>query len=303
MPSKFTKLMRKDDIIIKDTHRALWYEDGVLVKILEAGRYEFPRLKWYEHLLPEQWRRRLPKIELALVDIRERDLTIKGQEILTADKVAIRVSIIVQFKVKNPQAAMHEVESYSDRIYGDVQLAARRSLASMTLEEILTNRNKLSEDILQDVKESATTYGVAILRADVKDLIFPGNLQEIMNRVLAAERMSEVQLVEARTRAETQRLEAQSRFEMQRLEVEAKSAAQKLLAESEAETQRIQTEADILALRERAQAAEAYTSHPALLRLRELDTLRELAQTANARIYIGFDKHMQSSGTNGDSEK
>lgn len=303
MPSKFTKLMRKDDIIIKDTHRALWYEDGVLVKILEAGRYEFPRLKWYEHLVPEQWRRRLPKIELALVDIRERDLTIKGQEILTADKVAIRVSIIVQFKVKNPQAAMHEVESYSDRIYGDVQLAARRSLASMTLEEILTNRNKLSEDILQDVKESATTYGVAILRADVKDLIFPGNLQEIMNRVLAAERMSEVQLVEARTRAETQRLEAQSRFEMQRLEVEAKSAAQKLLAESEAETQRIQTEADILALRERAQAAEAYTSHPALLRLRELDTLRELAQTANARIYIGFDKHMQSSSTNGDSEK
>jgi regulator of protease activity HflC (stomatin/prohibitin superfamily) len=295
--------MRKDDIIIKDTHRALWYEDGVLVKILEAGRYEFPRLKWYEHLVPEQWRRRLPKIELALVDIRERDLTIKGQEILTADKVAIRVSIIVQFKVRNPTAALHEVESYSDRIYGDVQLAARRSLASMTLEEILTNRNKLSEDILQDVKESATTYGVAIIRADVKDLIFPGNLQEIMNRVLAAERMSQVQLVESRTKAETQRLEAQSRFETQRLEAEARAAAQKLLAESEAETQRIQTEADILALRERAQAAEAYTSHPALLRLRELDTLRELAQTANARIYIGFDKHMQSSATNGDSEK
>ena len=305
MPSTLTKLMRKDDIIIKDTHRALWYEDGVLVRILEAGRYEFPRLKWYEHLLPEQWRRRLPKVELALVDIRERDLTIKGQEILTADKVAIRVSIIVQFKVRNPQAALHEVESYSDRIYGDVQLAARRSLASMTLEEILTNRNKLSEDILQDVKESATTYGVAILRADVKDLIFPGNLQEIMNRVLAAERMSQVQLVESRTKAETQRLEAQSRFETQRLEAEAKAAAQKLLAESEAETQRIQTEADILALRERAQAAEAYTSHPALLRLRELDTLRELAQTANARIYIGFDKHTSpgTAAVNGEQEK
>ena len=300
MPFKSTKIMRKDDIIIKDTHRGLLYEDGVLVKTLEAGRYEPPRLKWYERLIPKPWRRRLPKIELALVDIRERDLTIKGQEILTADKVAIRVSIIVQFKVRNPQAALHEVESYSDRIYGDVQLAARRSLASMTLEEILTNRNKLSEDILQDVKESATTYGVAILRADVKDLIFPGNLQEIMNRVLAAERMSQVQLVEARTKAETQRLEAQSRLETQRLEAEANASAQKLRAESEAESQRIQTEADILSLRERAQAAEAYSSYPALLRLRELDTLRELARTANARIYIGFDKHMQ---TNGDQEK
>ena len=164
----------------------------------------------------------------------------------------------------------------------------------MTLEEILTNRNKLSEEILQDVKETATKYGVAIVRADVKDLMFPGNLQEIMNRVLAAERMGQVQLVEARTKAETQRLEAQSRLETQRLEAEANAATQKLLAETQAENQRIQTEADILALRERAQAAEAYASHPALLRLRELDTLRELARTANARIYIGFDKHMQN---------
>lgn len=294
--------MAKNEIIIKDTHRGLWYEDGVLTRILEAGRYELPKLNFFERLLPEAWRRRLPQVEVFLVDIRERDLTIKGQEILTADKVAIRVSIIVQFKVRNPQAALHEVENYSDRIYGDVQLAARRSLASMTLEEILTNRNKLSEDILQDVKETATNYGVAIVRADVKDLIFPGNLQEIMNRVLAAERMSQVQLVEARTKAETQRIDAQSQFETQRLQAEGDAAAQKLLAESQAESQRIQTEADILALRERAQAAEAYSSHPALLRLRELDTLRDLAQSANARIYIGFDKHM-SSITNGDKEK
>lgn len=285
---------KEKDIIIKDTHRGLWYENGVLVRILEGGRYKFPRLTFWQRLMPEPWRKKLPKIEIAIVDMRERDLTIKGQEILTADKVAIRVSIIVQFKVTNPQAALHEVESYSERIYSDVQLAARRSLASMTLEEILTNRNKLSEDILQDVKEIATKYGVAIVRADVKDLIFPGNLQEIMNRVLAAERMSQVQLVEARTKAETQRLEAQSRLETQRLEAEANAAAQKLLAETQAESQRIQTEADILALRERAQAAEAYASHPALLRLRELDTLRELARTANARIYIGFDKHMQN---------
>ena len=292
---------KEKDIIIKDTHRGLWYEDGVLVRVLEGGRYKFPRLNFFQRLVPEPWRKRLPKIEIAIVDMRERDLTIKGQEILTADKVAIRVSIIVQFKVTNPQAALHEVESYSERIYSDVQLAARRSLASMTFEEILTNRNKLSEDILQDVKETATSYGVAIVRADVKDLIFPGNLQEIMNRVLAAERMSQVQLVEARTKAETQRLEAQSRLETQRLEAEANAAAQRLLAETQAESQRIQTEADILALRERAQAAEAYTAHPALLRLRELDTLRELARTSNARIYIGFDKHMQSA-TNGDKD-
>ncbi len=266
------------EIIIKDTHRGLLYRDGVLVRVLEAGRYVVPR-----HIDVGLFR--TPKSEVVLVDVRERDLTIKGQEILTADKVAIRVSIIVQFRVTDPRAAKHVVENYEDRLYSDVQLAARRSLASMSLEEILTNRTRLSEDILRDVKESAAAYGVAIYRADVKDLIFPGNLQEIMNRVLAAERLSQAQLVEARTKAEAQRLAAEADAEVQRLS-----------AQAEAETIRVKTEADIQALRERETAAAAYSAHPALLRLRELDTLRELARTASARIYIGFDKHADGPG-------
>ena len=289
--------MARREVIIKDTHRGLWYEDGKLVRVLEAGRYVIP---WYINL--GFYRR--PKVEVVRVDVRERDLTIKGQEILTADKVAIRVSILVQFRVTDPRAALHEVANYEDRLYSDVQLAARRSLASMPLEEILTNRNRLSEDIRRDVKESAAGYGVTIFRADVKDLIFPGNLQEIMNRVLAAERMSQAQLVEARTRAEVQRIEAQVQAEARRLEAEAQAESQRLAAQSEAEAQRIKTEADIHALRERQQVAEAYSAHPALLRLRELETLRDLAQVANARIYIGFDKYArpgsENSGGNGD---
>ncbi|HEY7426826.1 MAG TPA: SPFH domain-containing protein [Gemmataceae bacterium] len=275
--------MPQREIIIKDTHRGLWYEDGKLVKILEAGRYVVP-----ERTIFDFYRR--PRVEVVLVDVRERDLTIKGQEILTADKVAIRVSILVQFRVRDPKAALHQVANYEDRLYSDVQLAARRSLASMNLEEILTNRNRLSEDILSDVKESATGYGVTILRADIKDLIFPGNLQEIMNRVLAAERNSQAQLVETRTRAEQQRIEAQVKAEASRLNAEAQAEVQRLTAQAEADAQRVKTEAEIQALRERAQAAEAYTTHPALLRLRELETLAELAHNGNARIYLDFDR-------------
>src|SRR5262245_38714886 len=277
--------MRQREIIIKDTHRGLRYRDGVMTGVLEAGRHKVPRqidIGFYRN----------PKVEIVLVDVRERDLTIKGQEILTADKVALRVSIIVQFRVTDPLAALHAVASYEERLYTDVQLAARRSLASMTLEEILTNRNQLSEDILRDVKEAAAGYGVTILRADVKDLVFPGNLQEIMNRVLAAERMSQVQLVEARTKAEVQRIEAQVKAEANRVEAETKAAAQRIAAQTEAESVRMKTEAEIKALREREQAAGAYSLHPALLRLQELETLRELSQVANARIYIGFEKHL-----------
>src|SRR5262249_7802230 len=142
--------MAEQEIIIKDTHRGLYYEDGVLEQVLGAGRYTLP--------LSKPGRRlplfgRLPKCEVVLVDMRARDLTIKGQEVFTADKVAIRVSILVQFSVVDAKAAVHAVASYEDRLYSDVQLAARRSLAVMTLEEILTNRNRLSEEILRDVKE------------------------------------------------------------------------------------------------------------------------------------------------------
>jgi regulator of protease activity HflC (stomatin/prohibitin superfamily) len=261
-----------DRIIIRSTHRGLRYEDGKLTGVLEPGRYKLPRkLLWFE---------RRPQVEVALVDMRERELTIRNQEILTSDKVAIRVSILTQFKVANPVAALETVESYEDRLYSDVQLAARRSLASMTLEAILTNRNQLSEDILRDVTDAAAAYGITILRADVKDLIFPGNLQQVMNQVLTAQRMSEAQLVEARTRAEKERIEAHARAEAVRVAEEARAGAE-----------RLRTQTEVEALERRAAAAEAYANHPALLRLRELETLSELARNANARLYVGFDKH------------
>jgi len=256
------------EIIIKPTHRGMWYEDGVLKRILEAGRYKLPSKLRFS---------RTPHVEVVLVDMRSRELTIKGQEILTSDKVAIRVSILVQYSVTDPTAALHAVESYEDRLYSDVQLAARRSLAAMSLEDILTNRTRLSDDILRDVKEDAAGYGVAIARADVKDLTFPGNLQEIMNKVLAAERNSQAQLVEARTKAAVQKIEADTRAETQRVQAAAEADAVQLLAAAQRQ-----------AIEDRSQSAAAYEAHPSLLRLEELATLRELAKNANARLYLDF---------------
>jgi regulator of protease activity HflC (stomatin/prohibitin superfamily) len=264
-----------NDVIIKSTHRGLRYEDGKLAGVLEAGRYEVPERR------QGRLGTRRPVVEIVVVDMRERELTIKGQEILTADKVAIRVNILTQFQVVDPVAAVEKVVSYEDRLYSDVQLAARRALASMTLEQILTSRNQLSEDILGDVTDAAASYGVKVLRADVKDLIFPGNLQEIMNRVLTAERLSQAQLVEARTKAEREAIEARSRAEVERM-----------AAESQAAVQSIRTEADAAALRVQAKAGAAYADNPALLRVRELEALSRLSSNPAARIYIGFDKHL-----------
>lgn len=279
-----TQMANSRDLIVKDTHRALWYENGVLLRVLEAGRYK---------LKPTQgnWPARPPIVETVLVDMRERELTIKGQEILTADKVAIRVSIIVQFRVTDPKAAVQEVENYQDRLYSDVQLAARRSLASMALEDILTNRNKLSGDISRDVTEIAARYGVAIIGADVKDLIFPGNLQEIMNKVLAAERTAEAQLIQARTAAEMRRIDAVAQAQIDREQASANAETLRLTAAADADALQARTQAEVAALRQREAAAQAYATHPALLRVRELEAMEELGKSANARIYIGFKKH------------
>ena len=290
--------MAQRELIIKNTHRGLRYSDGRLTDVLEAGRHGLPKRS-------RAWIRR-PTVEVVLVDMRERELTLKGQEILTSDKVAVRVSILTQFRVVDPVAAVEKVAAYEDRLYSDVQLAARRSLASMTLEAILTNRNQLSEDILTDLQNVAGGYGVEILRADVKDIVFPGNLQDIMNRVLAAERLSEAQLVEARTKAEKESIEARTKAETDRVAAIARAETDqigaaaraevvRLAAEAEAQAEQIRAAAGVEALRLRSDNAAAYAQHPALLRLQELESLAVLSRNAQARIYIGFDKHQADS--------
>jgi regulator of protease activity HflC (stomatin/prohibitin superfamily) len=276
-------MSKNREVIVRSGFRGLRYVDGRFDRVLEPGRYELPTGRFPG--------RRVPAVDVVSVDLRERELNIKGQEILTADKVAVRVNIITHFRVVDPVAAIERVTDYVDRVYSDVQLAARRSLASMTLEAILTNRNQLSEDILRDVEGVSAGYGVEIIRADVKDLVFPGNLQDVMNRVLTAQRLAEAQMVEARTRADREALEATSKADAERVAAQVRVESTRLAAEADAEAKRIRAEAEVDALRRLAAAAEAYAEHPALLRLRELETLGALGANAAARLYIGFDKH------------
>jgi regulator of protease activity HflC (stomatin/prohibitin superfamily) len=113
-----------------------------------------------------------------------------------------------------------------------------------------------------------------------------------MNRVLAAERTSQAQLVEARTKAEVQRIEAQTKADSQRIQGQAEAEQARLHAESQAATDRLAFAAEMEALTERSSKAQAYESHPALLRLEELATLRELAKNANARLYLDFNSRL-----------
>jgi regulator of protease activity HflC (stomatin/prohibitin superfamily) len=294
--------MNLNQITIPQALVGVLYENGAYARTLAPGRY---RLK----------NRLFDKVErtVTLVDVRERSITIKGQEILTADKVAIRVSLLVYFRVVDPVAALHNVASYEERIYEDVQLAARRFLANRTLDAILSDRNEISDAVRDDVKTTAAAYGVEIVRADVKDLVFPGNLREIMNQVLETERRAEAELIRARKDADAAKIKAESLNAVEHLKHQAELEHARLKHEAELEhahrvhqagieQARLNAEAGferarIEAKDERARAelklalaleqAKALRDNPELYKLRELEALIAMAQ-AGGRFAVGL---------------
>ena len=145
----------------------------------------------------------------------------------------------------------------------------RRYLAARTLDEILRARNDLSDAVRADVREIAATYGIEIARADVKDIVFPGKLREIMNLVLETERTSEARLIEARKTAEAALIRARGEQEVASAKLEAD---QKL--------------------------GEQLAGNPTLLRLRELDALQKIAERPGNHFYLGLEGIIPAFGTN-----
>ena len=261
------------EIIVPQSFVGLLYVDGAFARVVQPGK-----LKLKQGLLWGLFDRAVR--DVTLVDLRERSLTIKGQEILTADKVAIRVSLLVYFKITDAPAAVHNVASYEERIYEDVQLAARRFLASRSLEAILSDRNEISDAVSSDVKGTAARYGVEILRADVKDLVFPGNLREIMNQVLETERKAEAKLLQAKKEAEAQKIAADAENERNMQRLQAQKEQQRLQSEAERERSRIKLDAEVA-------EAKALAENPVLLKLRELNALTDMAR-AGGKFVIGM---------------
>ncbi|HJL29801.1 MAG TPA: SPFH domain-containing protein, partial [Polyangiaceae bacterium LLY-WYZ-15_(1-7)] len=179
------------------------------------------------------------------------------------------------------------VADYEARIYEDVQLAARRFLASRDLDAILSDRNEISDAVRETVKDAAQGYGVEIHRADVKDLVFPGNLKTIMNQVLETERRAEAKLIQQRKDIEARKLAARADEEAQRRRLEAERERLHLELEAEKERSAAELERQRVALRAEVEQAEALAAHPALLKLRQLETLATMARSGG-RFVVGL---------------
>jgi regulator of protease activity HflC (stomatin/prohibitin superfamily) len=163
--------------------RGLLYQNGRFQKLLEPGRYAL----WV-------WQHR----NIRRMDIRETSQTVEGQEILTRDKIGVRVTLVAQYKVSDPVAAAHNVESYASQLHQDLQLTLREIVSARTIEEVLDDREALSTQLFQDVEPRAAKYGVTINRVGVKDVILPGTVRTVFLQEVEADRKGRAQLVAAR---------------------------------------------------------------------------------------------------------
>jgi len=179
------------------------------------------------------------------IDVRRSELAIVGQELMTRDKVTLRLSLSVEYAVENVELSTR-VSSVRDAIYVAAQLAARDFVAGVTLDGLLEGRDAFTEALMSKVGPEAQAIGVCVERVGVKDVVLPGEMKSLMNRVIEAEK------------------EAQANVILRREETAA--------------------------TRSLANTAKVMAAEPVLLRLKELEAMKEIAENiAEVRIVVGAD--------------
>jgi regulator of protease activity HflC (stomatin/prohibitin superfamily) len=114
---------------------------------------------------------------------------------LTKDKAAIRINFQTQYKVKEVQKALLENKDFEKQLYVLIQLAIRTFVGTMTLDELLERKESLAPLILEELKEEVEALGVELGSSGIRDIILPGDVKDIMNQVLVAEKKAQANTI------------------------------------------------------------------------------------------------------------
>ena len=176
MPSDLTQIVQ-----VAPYERVLVYENGGLAKVLGEGRFLLSKLH--------------RSLQTVTVDMREREKTIVGQEVMTADKVSLRLNCIVKYRIVDALLSVERTCSLEDALYSETQLAVRRRVSSVKLDDLLENRQAQGESMHAEVAPRAEQWGVELVSVDVKDVILPGEMKTLLNRVIEAEKQAAAQVI------------------------------------------------------------------------------------------------------------
>ncbi len=158
--------------------------DGQYLKTLTPGLYVYWRFN--------------RKIKVEQTELRLQVMEVQGQEILTKDKVSLRVNLSAQYKVVDPALARNKLVNMVDYVYRELQFALRQTVGERTLDAMLGDKEGLDQVIFGKAKSKTLEYGIEIQGVGVKDVILPGDMKEILNQVVQAEKVAQANVIKRR---------------------------------------------------------------------------------------------------------
>jgi len=166
---------------VESYEKGILFVDGKFERVMGSGEYNF-------------WRSSM-SVEVSKVDMRFRQLEIAGQEILTKDKAALRINFVGNYQVLDVEKALIHNKDYEKQLYTWGQLALREFVGTLTLDELLEKKDEISEYVLNALKERVKVLGVQLNDCGVRDIILPGEVKDIMNQVLIAQKQAQANVV------------------------------------------------------------------------------------------------------------
>lgn len=169
-------------VVVPEGFTALLYRQGRFVRVLKPGAHRVPRQNHTTQL----------------VDMRQRSLTVPGQDVLSQEQVGLKVSIAVRFAVAEPEPALHRVQDYTQALYLSVQLALREEVARHPLEELVAGRLDLGQRLRERVAGEVRAFGLSVESVEVKDVMLPADLRRAFAESLKAKKEAQAMLEKAR---------------------------------------------------------------------------------------------------------
>lgn len=169
-------------LLVSEGYAGLLYHKGKFIKALGAGRH----IRWGRHFT------------LGVVDLRKASLLVTGQEVLTADNVGLKISLVVSYQVDDPAKAAHGTQNWQGDIYNAAQLALRAVVSGVTVEALLNQRLDIGAQLLARVQPEAAKIGIQVHAVEVKDVMFSAELKRAFAEVLKAKQEGQAALERAR---------------------------------------------------------------------------------------------------------
>ena len=168
--------------IVPEGWTGLMYRHGLYVRRHNAGRHVIWGRGW----------------TMNLMDLRKGSVLVPGQDVLTADSVGLKFSLLVTYQVTDPVKAVHETQNWTGDLYNLTQLALRAVVNGVAVEALLAQKLEIGALLLARVQPETAKVGVNVLAIEVKDVMFPADLKRAFAEVLKAKHEGQAALERAR---------------------------------------------------------------------------------------------------------